>query len=151
MIIIHGIEGLEEYCGKEVGVSDWHRVTQEQVNRFAAATNDYQWIHTDVLRCKKESPYKTTIAHGFLTLSQAPFFMGQIFKLEDVRMGINYGLNKVRFMSHVPVGSKIRMRAKLLSLENREQVATTTFRLTFEVEGSTKPACVAEMLGLVKK
>ncbi len=151
MIIINGIDGLEEYCGKEVGVSEWHLVTQDQINQFADATNDHQWIHTDVERCREESPYKSTIAHGFLTLSQAAFFMDQIFRIENISMGINYGLNKVRFMSHVPVDSKIRMRAELMTLNRSEQTAKTTFRITFEIEGNTKPVCVAEMLGLIRK
>lgn len=151
MIIIKGIDGLEEYCGKEVGVSEWHQVTQDQINQFADATNDHQWIHIDTERCQQESPYKTTIAHGFLTLSQAPFFMDQIFKIEDISMGINYGLNSVRFMSHVPVDSKIRMRAELITLNRSEQTAKTTFKLTFEIEGGSKPVCIAEMLGLIRK
>ncbi len=151
MVIINGLDGLEKFCGKEVGVSEWHTVTQEQINRFADATQDYQWIHTDPERCERESPYKSTIAHGFLTLSQAPFLMDQIFKIENISMGINYGLNKVRFMSHVPVNSRIRMKAELMEMQRSEQTAKTTFRLTFELEGNPKPVCVAEMLGILRK
>ncbi len=150
MITINGIDGLEEFCGKEVGVSEWHQITQEQINRFADATQDYQWIHTDAERCLHESPHKSTIAHGFLTLAQAPYFLDQIFKLENITRGVNYGLNRVRFMAEVPVNSRIRMRAELLDLHRRDQNALTKFKLTFEIEGGAKPVCIAEMLAVVE-
>ena len=150
MVIINGLNEIEKYLGKEIGVSSWHTVTQDQINKFAEATGDFQWIHTDVERCSKESPYKTTIAHGYLTLSMAPHFMDQIFKVENVSMGINYGLNKVRFSSHVPVNSKLRLRVKLTDFFKKEYTARMTLKLTFEIEGQEKAVCVAESLALLK-
>ncbi|UZR93667.1 MaoC family dehydratase [Chondrinema litorale] len=150
MVIINGLDDIENYLGKEIGMSPWHKVTQEQINKFAEATGDFQWIHTDVERCKVESPFKTTIAHGYLTLSMAPHFMEQIFKVEKVSMGINYGLNKVRFSSHVPVNSNLRLRVKLTELLRKEYTAKMTLKLTFEIEGQEKAVCVAESLALLK-
>jgi len=150
MVIINGLEETKSFEGKEIGVSDWHTVTQEQIDKFAASTGDYQWIHTDPERCAKESPFKTTIAHGYLTLSMAPYFMDKIFKVENVSMGINYGLNKVRFTSHVPVNSKLRMRVSLTELHKKELTARMTLKLTFEIEGQEKPVCIAESLALLK-
>lgn len=150
MKVFNSVDELEKYCGQEVGVSDWHIVTQDQINLFADATLDHQWIHTDVEKCKEDSPYKTPIAHGFLTLAKTPFFMEQILKIENISMGINYGLNNVRFMSHVPVGSKLRMRAALIEIHKKETVAKTIFKITFEIEGGKKPVCIAEMLGLLR-
>ncbi|MBT30482.1 MAG: acyl dehydratase [Thalassobius sp.] len=150
MVIINGLDDIENYLGKEIGMSPWHKVTQEQINKFAEATGDFQWIHTDAERCKLESPFKTTIAHGYLTLSMAPHFMEQIFKVENVSMGINYGLNKVRFTSHVPVNSNLRLRVKLTELLRKEYTAKMTLKLTFEIEGQDKAVCVAESLALLK-
>ncbi|MEM1136493.1 MAG: MaoC family dehydratase [Bacteroidota bacterium] len=150
MVIINGLNAIEEFLGKEIGISPWHTVTQAQIEKFAEATGDFQWIHTDPERCEKESPFKTTIAHGYLTLSMAPRFMDQIFKVENVSMGINYGLNKVRFTSHVPVNSKLRMRASLTEFHKKEYTARMTLKLTFEIEGQDKPVCIAESLAMLK-
>lgn len=150
MVSINGLDELEQFIGKEIGVSDWHVVTQEQINRFADATLDHQWIHVDAERCAKESPFKSTIAHGFLTLSMAPYLMGQIFAVHKVGVWINYGLNNVRFSNPVPVNSRLRMKAKLVEMNRRESVAKLSIQLTFEVEGTAKPVCVADSLSLIR-
>jgi acyl dehydratase len=144
------LEEFPVFLGKEIGVSDWHTVTQEQINTFAAATIDHQWIHTDPERAA-QSNYKTTIAHGFLTLSMAPYLMAQIFQVKGQAMGINYGLNSVRFGAPVPVDSKLRLKTTLNEFVNRGNIATLTIGLIFEIEGGKKPVCEAEYLVLVKK
>ena len=132
--------------GQEVAVSDWVTVTQEQVNLFAEATGDHQWIHVDV-ESAKAGPFKGTIAHGFLTLSLLPRMLGESIEVRNVRMGVNYGLNKVRFTDPVPVGSRLRGRFKLLAQESvAGNGVQTTWQVSFEREGSDKPACVAESL-----
>ena len=135
---------VKSLVGTELGVSDWHEVTQEEINAFAECTHDHQWIHIDVERAKKESPFGGPVAHGYYTLSLVPYLMDQIWAVEGIRMGVNYGLNKLRFPSPVPIGKRVRARA---SLDNAEDVTggmQVTVGLTFEVEGSSKPACVAE-------
>ena len=140
------IEELAALAGQEVAVSDWITITQEQVNLFAQATGDHQWIHVDVARAKA-GPVGGPIAHGFLTLSLLPRFFESTFEIANSRMGVNYGLNKVRFTSPVPVGSRLRARMKLLSLtpidNNGSQMA---WEVTVEIEGQDKPACIAESL-----
>ncbi len=137
---------IKSLVGQELGVSEWHAVTQPDVNKFADVTHDHQWIHIDVERAKKESPYKTTIAHGYFTLSLVPHLMAQVWRVKGVKMGVNYGLNKLRFPSPVPVGSKVRARAKLLSVEDVKGGAQVCVEVTIEVEGSEKPAAVIETL-----
>lgn len=132
--------------GQEVAVTDWVEITQERIDLFARATGDHQWIHVDPERAA-QGPFGTTIAHGFLTLSLLAQFMGEAYAIEDSRMGVNYGLNKVRFPAPVPVGSRLRARLKLLATE---PVAPNGLQMTWEVtlerEGSDKPVCVAESL-----
>lgn len=144
---ITSVEELRLLTGQEVAVSDWFEVTQDRIDLFAEATGDHQWIHIDVERAKAESPYGTTIAHGFLTMSLLSYLMSQtvIIKL-PIRMGINYGLNKVRFPSAVPAGSKIRARAILQSLEEIPGGQQLAWSITVEREGVDKPCCVAEWL-----
>jgi acyl dehydratase len=141
---IASLAELKELVGQEVAVSDWVEITQERVNLFAEATGDHQWIHLDVERSRKESPYGGTVAHGFLTLSLLPMLMGSSIRMPDVRMGVNYGLNKVRFPAPVPVGSRIRGRMTLLSVEDIPDGAQVTWNVTMEREGGEKPVCVAE-------
>jgi acyl dehydratase len=129
-----------------VAVSDWVVISQERVNQFAEATGDYQWIHLDVERCKRESPFGGPIAHGYLTLSLLPMLMQNSVKMTDVRMGVNYGLNKVRFPAPVPVGSKVRSRTTVVSVEDIEGGAQVTWLVTVEREGGDKPVCVAESI-----
>ena len=135
---------VKSLVGTELGVSDWHEVTQEEINAFAECTHDHQWIHIDVERAKKESPFGGPVAHGYYTLSLAPYLMDQIWAVEGIRMGVNYGLNKLRFPSPVPIGKRVRARASLDDAEDVTGGMQVTVGLTFEVEGSSKPACVAE-------
>src|SRR5215831_4888350 len=144
---ITSVEELRSLTGQEVAVSDWFEVMQDRINRFADATGDHQWIHIDVERAKAESPYGTTIAHGFLTLSLLSYLMSQAVQIKlPIRMGINYGLNKVRFPSAVPAGSKVRARAVLQSLEEIAGGQQLVWNITVEREGGDKPCCVAEWL-----
>ena len=144
---ITSVEELRSLAGREVAVSDWFEVTQDHINLFADATGDHQWIHVDVERAKAESPYGATIAHGFLTLSLLPQLMSQTVKIKiPIKMGVNYGLNKVRFPSAVPAGSKVRARAVLQSVEDVEGGQQLVWSLTVEREGAEKPCCVAEWL-----
>jgi len=143
---IASLAELKALVGQEVAVSDWVVISQERVNQFAEATGDYQWIHLDVERCKRESPFGGPIAHGYLTLSLLPMLMQNSVKMTDVRMGVNYGLNKVRFPSPVPVGSKVRSRTTVVSVEDIEGGAQVTWLVTVEREGGDKPVCVAESI-----
>jgi acyl dehydratase len=144
---IDGPAQLRELVGKEVAVSDWVEVTQEQINQFAEATGDHQWIHLDVERAKRESPYGGTIAHGFLTLSMLSQLMQNAFKFKSpIKMGINYGLNRVRFPSAVPAGSEVRARMTLAALEEIQGGLQATWGAVVERRGSDKPCCVADWL-----
>ena len=132
--------------GQDVAESDWIMVTQEQVNLFAQATGDHQWIHVDVERAKA-GPFGAPIAHGFLTLSMLPRFFESALHIEQTRMGVNYGLNKVRFTSPVPVGSRLRARMKLLACDPIDnQGMQMTWEVAVEREGVTKPVCIAESI-----
>jgi acyl dehydratase len=133
--------------GQEVGVSDWLEITQERVNKFAEATDDFQWIHVDVERAEKEMG--GTIAHGFLTISLIPFLSRGLLNLEGVTRALNYGSDKVRFMSPVKVGKRIRMRQKLVSAEPKASGVLTKSECTIEIEGEAKPAAVVEYMILV--
>ncbi len=139
------IAELQGLVGQEIGTSAWIDVTQERIRLFAEATNDHQWIHLDAERAKS-GPFGTTIAHGFLTLSLLPEMSASAFQVNGTRMGVNYGLNKVRFPAPVPSGSRLRGRFKLLAYEPLEGGAQLTVEVTMEREGSAKPVCVAESL-----
>ncbi len=130
--------------GQELGTSDWHEVTQDHVNLFADATGDHQWIHVDVERAKAESPFGGPIAHGYLTLSLLASLSGQVLEVTDTVMGVNYGLNKVRFPSPVPVGSKVRLTATLKSVEEVAGGLQLTLSAVIQREGGDKPVCIAE-------
>jgi acyl dehydratase len=143
---IASLAALKELIGQEVTVSDWIHITQERVNLFAEATGDRQWIHVDVERSRKESPFGGTVAHGFLTLSLLPMLMESAVVMTDVKMGVNYGLNKVRFPAPVLVGSRIRARMKLLAVEDIAGGAQITWEVMMEREGGDKPVCVAESI-----
>ena len=140
------IAEFKDLVGQEIGVSDWITVTQERIQLFADATNDHQWIHLDVERAKA-GPFGTTIAHGFLTLSLLPEMAASAFGVRETRMGVNYGLNKVRFPAPVPSGSRLRGRFKLVGYEPLEGGAQLTVQVTMEREGSDKPVCIAESIG----
>lgn len=137
---------VKSLVGKELGVSDWHLVTQDEINKFADATHDHQWIHIDVERAKKESPFGGPVAHGYYTLSLAPHLMSQIWAVNGIKMGVNYGLNKLRFPSPVMIGKRVRARATLNNVEDVQGGIQVAVGIAFEVEGSDKPVCVAEGL-----
>jgi len=141
------IEELRAVIGQEVAVGEWLAVTQTQINQFAEATGDHQWIHLDEKRAQAESPYGTTIAHGFLTLSLLPRLMADTLELPKAKMSVNYGLNRVRFAAPVPAGKKVRPRVTLLSIEDVPGGVQMSWKVTIEVEGSEKPACIAETIG----
>jgi acyl dehydratase len=147
MRIVQGLQELKSLVGQEIGTSDWMLIDQARINAFADATGDHQWIHINTEMAKQYSPFKTTIAHGFLTLSLLPMMMDKIWKIEGVKMGVNYGANKVRFPAPVLVDSNVRLRATLSTLEevdmNGVQIMITA---TFEREGQDKPVCVVESL-----
>ncbi|OWW19351.1 MaoC family dehydratase [Noviherbaspirillum denitrificans] len=143
---IASVQELRELVGQEVAVTDWFTVNQERVNQFAEATGDHQWIHLDVERSKKESPYGTTIAHGFLTLSLLPMIVQSAISMPEAKLSVNYGLNKVRFPAPVPVGSKVRGRMTLKDVEDIEGGVQVSWLVTMEREGGDKPVCVAESI-----
>jgi acyl dehydratase len=132
--------------GTALGVSDWIEVTQQQVDQFAEATGDHQWIHVDVERARRASPYGGPIAHGYLTLALSNLVLPQIVEVRGVSLGVNYGTGRVRFPDPVPVGKRVRGRAELVACEEVPGGVQTTIRITMEVEGGTKPACVVESL-----
>src|SRR3954453_11614174 len=145
MRTITGLDELKQAEGEELGVSDWHEVTQADIDTFAEVTGDDQWIHVDPERAK-DTPFGGTIAHGYYTLSLAPRFSYQLWTIEGVAMALNYGLNKLRFPSPLPVGSKVRMRIKVDSVDDIDGGAQVKAIYTFEREGGDKPVAVAEAL-----
>ena len=140
-----GIAALEASVGREVGPTDWFTMDQSRIDGFADATEDHQWIHVDPERAAT-GPFGSTVAHGFLTLSLVPYFASQLRRIEGARMGINYGLEKVRFPAPVPAGARIRARSTLISCDRVGDAAQLVNRVTIEVEGSAKPACVADVV-----
>jgi len=146
--VVKDLAELKTLAGQNLGVTEWHEVTQELINRFADTTGDHQWIHVDVERCKTESPYKACIAHGFLTVSLLPGLMREAVDVQgDYKMRINYGFNRLRFTGAVPSGSRIRGRFTLQSIKDVDGGVELTWLSTVEVEGRDKPALVAEWLG----
>ncbi len=147
MKLITSIDDATGLVGSELGVSEWLEIDQQRINDFADVTGDHQWIHIDVERAKKESPYGAPIAHGFLTLSMIPALSKDNFRVQNAKLAINYGLNKVRFLSAVPVGSRIRVRSELAdAVAKDESTVDLTVRHTIEIDGVEKPAAVAEMI-----
>jgi acyl dehydratase len=140
------LEELKRLVGQELAVTEWLEITQERINLYADAIDDHQWIHVDPERARRESPYGATIAHGFLTLSLLPKIVSDAIQLSDLRMAVNYGLNRVRFPAAVPAGSRIRARIVLQSTRDVEGATDATYAVTIENEGSEKPCCVAEWL-----
>jgi acyl dehydratase len=137
------VDALREAVGKDLGYSDWITIDQARINRFADATGDYQWIHVDPERAA-QGPFKTTIAHGYLTLSLLPVLTTGLVRVDGVRMGVNYGVNKVRFPAPVPVDSRVRARVEIVSVEDVGGGVQVTSRVTVERDGGDKPVCVAE-------
>uniref|UniRef100_A0A6J7NNG0 Unannotated protein n=1 Tax=freshwater metagenome TaxID=449393 RepID=A0A6J7NNG0_9ZZZZ len=143
--VINGAAELKSLIGEHLGYSPYMDITQERVNQFAEATGDYQWIHVDVERAKA-GPFGAPIAHGYLTLSLGPVLYPQVVRVDGFSMGVNYGTNKVRFPSPVPVGSRLRLGVKLVEVKDVTGGVEITLEFTFEVEGATKPSCVAEII-----
>lgn len=148
------LDAFAAHAGQELGTSHWVTISQAQIQQFADATGDHQWIHLEPERAVRESPYKNTIAHGFLTLSLAPMLLATLYEVESVKMGINYGANKIRFTNAVPSGSRVRMKAWLHHAESQNSNEGTSgvraiIECVFEVEGQTKPACIAELIMLL--
>jgi acyl dehydratase len=144
-------DDLPSLAGQEIGASDWVEISQDRINKFADATGDHQWIHVDTERAAKELPTKSTIAHGYLTLSLIPMLTQQILKVTGVTQGINYGSNKVRFTSMVPVGSRVRARQVMKSVTPKAGGLQVVNEVTIEIEGQDRPACVAETISLLFK
>ena len=148
MKVIKSIEDAKALEGEEVGLSDWVVIDQHRIDQFAEATADYQWIHVDTERAAAEMPDGKTIAHGYLTLALIPALTGKFVEVENLARAINFGLNKVRFYTPVPVGAKLRARATVLQARRRAGALLLTSEVRLEVEGERKPACVAETLGM---
>jgi acyl dehydratase len=146
--VIKSIEDAKALEGTEVGLSDWIEIDQARLDKFAEATGDYQWIHVDTERAARELPGGRTIAHGYLTLSLIPALTGQFVRVENLTRALNYGCNKVRFYSMVPVGSRVRARAVVKQARQRAGALHLVSEITVEIEGERKPACVAETIGM---
>ena len=145
-LIIHDFDDFARYTGQELGISDYLKITQEQINLFADATLDHQWIHVDPERARVESPYKTTIAHGYLTLSLLPYLWGQIVEVQNVKMLVNYGIEKLRFNQAVTVGSEIRLRATLVSITNLRGITKAEIKVALEIRDCPKTAMDATVI-----
>ena len=141
--ILEGVDGVKAHVGQHLGYSEWRTITQDQVNQFADATDDHQWIHVDIERAKK-GPFGGPIAHGYLTLALAPALMAEVYEVKGIKMGVNYGCGKVRFITPVPVGGRVRLGAVLSSVDEVAGGLQANIELTFEIEGVERPACVAE-------
>ncbi len=139
-LTIRSLPELEHYVGQELGVSEYHTITQAQINSFAAATLDYQWIHVDAERAATESPFQTTIAHGYLTVALLPYLWHQILAIENLKMQVNYEIEALRFNQAVTVNSQVRLRAKLLSVKNLRGIAKARLEVTLEINNQPKPA-----------
>jgi acyl dehydratase len=145
-VIINSFSEFESYIGKDLGVSDYVRIDQQRINQFAEATFDHQWIHTDEQRASIESPFKKTIAHGYLALSLVPFLWNQIAEINNIKMLINYGVEDLKFNQPVVVGSEVRLKVKLGSLINLRGIAKTGLEAVLEIKGNPKPAFTATVV-----
>ena len=146
MLKLKNLRDLHDHIGQEIVVSEWMAITQERIDRFADATEDYQWIHVDVERARRDSPFQTTIAHGFLTVSMLSRLLNSSIEFGTAKMGVNYGFNRLRFTGPVPAGSRVRGRFTLQALDEIEGGVQTTWAVVVEREGSEKPCMVAEWL-----
>ncbi|WP_423149332.1 MaoC family dehydratase [Rubrolithibacter danxiaensis] len=148
MLVIRNYNEFEKHLGKEIGVSSWHVITQQQINLFADATLDHQWIHTDVIRAETESPFKATIAHGYLTLSLIPYLWKQLVDVQNLKMEINYGIENLRFAQPVVVNSEVRLKVKLNSIVNLRGITKATLGIELEINNQKKPALSGEVIFL---
>ena len=146
MIEITSIPGLRDRIGQELAISDWLEITQERINQFAEATGDHQWIHVDPVRAAKESPFHATIAHGFLTLSLVSTLARAAMRFPPMKLAVNYGVNRVRFVSPVPAGGRVRARFTPSAVDEAGGGIQVTWKATIEMEGNAKPSCVAEWI-----
>tara|TARA_B100000700_G_scaffold56961_1_gene61521 strand:- start:263 stop:718 length:456 start_codon:yes stop_codon:yes gene_type:complete len=149
MTIFKNLKEVENFVGKELGTSDWHQITQEQITKFGKVTGDEQWIHMKPMKSKMFSPFKNTIAHGFLVLSLLPKFLEKTYSIKSAKMGVNYGLNRVRFTAPVVVNSFVRGKVFLKEFIKIKKGAKLTVKVEIELKNSTKPACVAEQVFLI--
>jgi acyl dehydratase len=147
-VIINSFAEFEQYIGKDFGVSEYHQVTQEQINLFAEATLDHQWIHVDPERAKTESPYGTTIAHGYLSLSILPYLWKQMVEVNNIRLLVNYGIEKLKFNQPVLVNSEVRLKAKLESLINLKGITKAEIKVSLEIKDNKKPALEGSLIFL---
>ena len=147
-LVINSYTEFEQQVGKELGFSGYHKITQEQINKFAEATLDFQWIHTDIERAKKESPYGSTIAHGYLTLSIIPYLWDQIIEVNNIKMLVNYGIKELKYSQPVLVDGEVRLKAKLNSLINLRGISKAQVDVVLEIKDSKKPALEASLLFL---
>jgi acyl dehydratase len=147
-LIINSFQEFEQYIGKDLGISPYHKITQDQINLFADATLDHQWIHVDVEKAKTDSPFGSTIAHGYLTLSILPFLWEKIIEVNNLKMLVNYGIEKLKFGQAVLVDSEVRMKAKLQNIVNLRGVAKAEIDVTLEIKGNKKPALNATLVFL---
>ncbi len=148
-LVFKNISEFKEMIGKALPTSDWITVSQEMINDFANATLDTQWVHVDVERAKRESPFKSTIAHGFMSVALLSKFLEDLIQVDSIKLGLNYGLNSVRFMNPVPVNSNLRLKSTVKNIEDHKHGVKVSFSCTIEIEGEEKPACVAEFLTLL--
>src|ERR1700722_9910514 len=142
---VNGIDNFHKLVGQQLGYSEWHRIDQDQINLFADATGDHQWIHVDPERAK-DGPFGTAIAHGYLTLSLAPVLLNKVIRVDKTKFGVNYGCNKVRFPSPVPVGSELRMGVTIAAVDETDGGVQVTYDLVMEVKDAPNPACVAQVV-----
>lgn len=147
-VVIPGVDGLAAHLGTEIGVSPWTSIGQSQIQRFAEVTGDHQWIHVDVERASKESPFGGPIAHGYLVLSLLPSLAWQVLTVQGPRLAVNYGLDRVRFLTPVSADRRVRLRVTLAELREAPMGTLATYENTFELEGAEKPACIARSLTL---
>jgi acyl dehydratase len=145
-LIVEDLASLKTYEGSDLGWSDWVEVTQERIDLFAEATGDFQWIHTDPSRAAQESPYGSTIAHGYLTLALVPVAVGQLFQVRNKRFGLNYGAERLRFPAPVPVGSKLRAHGKLVEVQETGAGYQVRIDVTVVIDGADKPACAVQLV-----
>jgi acyl dehydratase len=148
MIIIKNYTEFESHLSKELGVSDWHTITQQQIDKFADATIDHQWIHTDTEKAKNEGPFGGTIAHGYLTVSLLPYFWHQIADVQNLKMQINYAIDSIKFGQPVLVDTRVRLKAKLAAIVNLRGITKATIGVEMEIEGQKKPAYTGEVVFL---
>lgn len=148
MLVINNFEEYESYLGKELGISQWHTIDQEQINKFSDATLDHQWIHTDTERAKNEGPFKATIAHGYLTLSLIPYLWKQIADVRNIKMEINYGIERFKFGQAVLVNNEVQLKAKLMCISNLRGITKVTIQATLVIKDQPKPAYVGDVVFL---